>query len=276
MPKGFARAQVLVNAGQANAATGDAGYQDCLASADCVASALGISADEARRPVIDLICTTSSADAVGSTGGCSPLLPAPAIFAERRRPCCACLFSTFSLSATQSLSILIWTCLCSSTWLCREVCRCRKVTQERACASAGGDARRGARAGPAALHRRDRAAHQAGRAAGLRAEAGGRTGRRRRGRAPRGGRCDDDRPGQQERGAGGAAPPHRVTVRAKQHARRAAAAPTSTDVVSESAALEARRLGQGRGPWHSSSSAGSSAAGGARTASLPQGPTHSH
>jgi len=44
----FARAQVLVNAGQANAATGDAGYQDCLASADCVASALGISAGEAR------------------------------------------------------------------------------------------------------------------------------------------------------------------------------------------------------------------------------------
>lgn len=38
--------QVLINAGQANAATGDAGYQDCLESADAVASALGISADE--------------------------------------------------------------------------------------------------------------------------------------------------------------------------------------------------------------------------------------
>jgi glutamate N-acetyltransferase/amino-acid N-acetyltransferase len=38
--------QVLINAGQANAATGDAGYQDCLESADAVAKALDISADE--------------------------------------------------------------------------------------------------------------------------------------------------------------------------------------------------------------------------------------
>ena len=38
--------QVLVNAGQANAATGDAGYQDCLESADAVAYALGVSPDE--------------------------------------------------------------------------------------------------------------------------------------------------------------------------------------------------------------------------------------
>lgn len=42
------RAQVLINAGQANAATGDAGYQDCLESADAVASALNISPDEVR------------------------------------------------------------------------------------------------------------------------------------------------------------------------------------------------------------------------------------
>ena len=35
--------QVLINAGQANAATGDAGYQDCLESAEAVAAALGIS-----------------------------------------------------------------------------------------------------------------------------------------------------------------------------------------------------------------------------------------
>ena len=38
--------QVLVNAGQANAATGDAGYRDCLESADAVAQALGVSPDE--------------------------------------------------------------------------------------------------------------------------------------------------------------------------------------------------------------------------------------
>lgn len=38
--------QVLINAGQANAATGDAGYQDCLESADAVAGALNISPDE--------------------------------------------------------------------------------------------------------------------------------------------------------------------------------------------------------------------------------------
>ncbi len=33
--------QVLINAGQANAATGDQGYQDCLTSAKAVAEALG-------------------------------------------------------------------------------------------------------------------------------------------------------------------------------------------------------------------------------------------
>lgn len=38
--------KVLINAGQANAATGDAGYQDCLESADAVAQALGITPDE--------------------------------------------------------------------------------------------------------------------------------------------------------------------------------------------------------------------------------------
>ncbi len=38
--------QVLINAGQANAATGDAGYQDCLESAKAVSEALSISADE--------------------------------------------------------------------------------------------------------------------------------------------------------------------------------------------------------------------------------------
>ena len=38
--------QVLINAGQANAATGDAGYQDCLESAEAVAAALGISPAE--------------------------------------------------------------------------------------------------------------------------------------------------------------------------------------------------------------------------------------
>jgi hypothetical protein len=37
---------VLINAGQANAATGDAGYQDCLESAAAVSDALGISPDE--------------------------------------------------------------------------------------------------------------------------------------------------------------------------------------------------------------------------------------
>ncbi|EIE21103.1 putative arginine biosynthesis bifunctional protein argJ 1 [Coccomyxa subellipsoidea C-169] len=37
---------VLINAGQANAATGDAGYQDCLESADAVAKALGIAPEE--------------------------------------------------------------------------------------------------------------------------------------------------------------------------------------------------------------------------------------
>ena len=38
--------QVLINAGQANAATGDAGYQDCLDSASAVAEALGIERDQ--------------------------------------------------------------------------------------------------------------------------------------------------------------------------------------------------------------------------------------
>ena len=38
--------QVLINAGQANAATGAPGYQDCLKSAEAVAQALGIAADE--------------------------------------------------------------------------------------------------------------------------------------------------------------------------------------------------------------------------------------
>lgn len=38
--------QVLINAGQANAATGDAGYQDCLKSAEAVAQELGIDTDQ--------------------------------------------------------------------------------------------------------------------------------------------------------------------------------------------------------------------------------------
>ena len=38
--------QVLINAGQANAATGDAGYQDCLKSAEAVAKSLGIDSDQ--------------------------------------------------------------------------------------------------------------------------------------------------------------------------------------------------------------------------------------
>ena len=38
--------QVLINAGQANAATGAPGYQDCMKSAEAVAQALGIAADE--------------------------------------------------------------------------------------------------------------------------------------------------------------------------------------------------------------------------------------
>lgn len=38
--------QVLINAGQANAATGDAGYEDCLKSAEAVAQELGIDTDQ--------------------------------------------------------------------------------------------------------------------------------------------------------------------------------------------------------------------------------------
>ncbi len=38
--------QVLINAGQANAATGDAGYQDTVKSAEAVAEALGIESDQ--------------------------------------------------------------------------------------------------------------------------------------------------------------------------------------------------------------------------------------
>ena len=38
--------QVLINAGQANAATGDAGYHDCLKSAEAVAQELGIETDQ--------------------------------------------------------------------------------------------------------------------------------------------------------------------------------------------------------------------------------------
>ena len=43
-------AQVLVNAGQANAATGDAGYEDCVVSAGELAKALGISEKEVCSP----------------------------------------------------------------------------------------------------------------------------------------------------------------------------------------------------------------------------------
>ena len=38
--------QVLINAGQANAATGDKGYQDCLTSARVVSEALDVPADD--------------------------------------------------------------------------------------------------------------------------------------------------------------------------------------------------------------------------------------
>ncbi|KAK9864821.1 hypothetical protein WJX84_011709, partial [Apatococcus fuscideae] len=37
---------VLINAGQANAATGDQGYQDCITSADALASALGVDSSD--------------------------------------------------------------------------------------------------------------------------------------------------------------------------------------------------------------------------------------
>ena len=37
--------QVLINAGQANAATGDRGYEDCVASAAAVAEAMGVPRD---------------------------------------------------------------------------------------------------------------------------------------------------------------------------------------------------------------------------------------
>lgn len=37
---------MLINAGQANAATGDAGYEDCVKSAQAVADALGIECDQ--------------------------------------------------------------------------------------------------------------------------------------------------------------------------------------------------------------------------------------
>ena len=47
--------QVLINAGQANAATGDAGYADCLDSADAVAKALSISSDEVLPPTLCLL-----------------------------------------------------------------------------------------------------------------------------------------------------------------------------------------------------------------------------
>ena len=43
---GFTLLQVLINAGQANAATGDAGYQDCIESAKALSEALGISENE--------------------------------------------------------------------------------------------------------------------------------------------------------------------------------------------------------------------------------------
>lgn len=38
--------QVLINAGQANAATGDQGYKDALATAEALASALGVTRDD--------------------------------------------------------------------------------------------------------------------------------------------------------------------------------------------------------------------------------------
>ena len=37
---------MLINAGQANAATGDAGYEDSVKSAEAVAQALGIESDQ--------------------------------------------------------------------------------------------------------------------------------------------------------------------------------------------------------------------------------------
>lgn len=46
LSRGLGVLQVLVNAGQANAATGDKGYQDCCTSAAAVAKALGIAPDE--------------------------------------------------------------------------------------------------------------------------------------------------------------------------------------------------------------------------------------
>ena len=36
---------MLINAGQANAATGDRGYEDCVASAAAVAEAMGVPCD---------------------------------------------------------------------------------------------------------------------------------------------------------------------------------------------------------------------------------------
>ena len=38
--------QVLINAGQANAATGDQGYQDCITSAEALASALNVDSSD--------------------------------------------------------------------------------------------------------------------------------------------------------------------------------------------------------------------------------------
>lgn len=37
---------MLINAGQANAATGDKGYEDCIASAAALGSALGVDPSE--------------------------------------------------------------------------------------------------------------------------------------------------------------------------------------------------------------------------------------
>ena len=85
---------MLVNAGQANAATGAQGYEDCVASADAVAAALGVPRDDVL---------------IESTG----------VIGRRIKVCCGfpVVFLWFSLP-TSSLSLLthcmpLLQCICS-------------------------------------------------------------------------------------------------------------------------------------------------------------------
>ena len=74
--------QVLINAGQANAATGDQGYQDCLTSAKAVADALGCQPEQVLLESTGQQCApglqaNSNFDAAGPAAVCEGTMHDP-------------------------------------------------------------------------------------------------------------------------------------------------------------------------------------------------------